>query len=207
MPPSGQALGFHLHSYEARAVVPHPLPIGLNWALSRRAPHSRDRQSRGVSSTALDHRLDTAMVAPRSRREGAATKPPTTEEMSRTLLIFGSGRPIRTLLRRVSNAEQSQQQGGCRALPGCDHSRPDAIAPACDSGNGGDTSTVPIQFLALRSSRSAMDSASKSVDISTGKACPTIDCTLTTARRRSSISQSTAVSTPHLEQMIHCAVP
>jgi hypothetical protein len=34
-----------------------------------------------------------------------------------------------------------------------------------------------------------------------------MDCTLTTARRRPSISQTTAMSTPHLEHMIHCAVP
>src|SRR5262249_17335409 len=74
--------------------------------------------------------------------------------------------------------------------------------------NRGDTSTVPIQVFARRSSRPATDSSSKSVGVSVAaKVCSTIDCTLTTARRRLSISQTTAVSTPHLEQMIHCAVP
>jgi hypothetical protein len=43
-------------------------------------------------------------------------------------------------------------------------------------GNGGVTSAAPIQVLALRSSRSATDSASKSVGVSGArKACPTID--------------------------------
>src|SRR2546426_8214731 len=79
---------------------------------------------------------------------------------------------------------------------------------ACNYGKGGNTLTVPIQVLARRSSRSATDSDSKSVGNSgPRKECSNIDCTLTTARRRPSISQSTAVSTPHLEQIIHCAVP
>ena len=88
-----------------------------------------------------------------------------------------------------------------------DHSRPGVAASARSRGNGGDTSTVPIQVFARRSSRPATNSSSKSVGVSDAKVWSTIDCTLTTARRRSSISQSTAVSTPHLEQMTHCAVP
>src|SRR5262249_24592698 len=75
-------------------------------------------------------------------------------------------------------------------------------------GNGGGTLTAPIQVFAPRSSRSATDSPSQSVGVSGArKACPALDFTPTTARRRSPISQNTAVSTPHLEQMIHCAVP
>src|SRR5262249_6694952 len=79
-----------------------------------------------------------------------------------------------------------------------------ATRPTRNWANGGDTLTVPIQVLALRARRSATDSDSESVNTSgVRKAGPTMDCTLTTARRRPSISQSTAVSTPHLEHMIH----
>jgi ketosteroid isomerase-like protein len=65
-----------------------------------------------------------------------------------------------------------------------------------------DTVTVPIQVRALRSSRPATYSDSKSVAVSAGKAWSTIACALTTARRRPSISESTATTTPHLEQML-----